>query len=164
MFYSQALRRLGERIRGEHQPGWCAQHKLVGLHIWDDPADRQYRTFLPFNKSRIPDNAIEIKVMLQFKQHSFVGSNPCANHGKVWADIKKGFFSNNPALVQSDFAASPSKNYAGYFVNKPSGLAYPIYRTKLKDTSFQYLNLTGITQFRQHFAIDDNNENRVDYL
>ena len=60
------------------------------------------------------------KVTLQYKQLSIVGCDPYATHGNVWADIKEGFFSNNPGLVVSDFAAGPSLGFAGSFSLYPS--------------------------------------------
>jgi hypothetical protein len=82
----------------------------------------------------------------------------------VWADIKEGFFSNNPGLVKSDFAAAPSMGFAGWFQLYPSSLAYPIYRANLKSDALQFLNSAGITQFRLRFGIDDDNDNTADYI
>jgi len=104
------------------------------------------------------------QAVLQYKQLAIVGSNPYATHGTLRADIKNGFFSNNPQLVQSDFGAASSMNNAGYFKFVPSSLAYPIYRATLKADALQYLNLTGSTQFRLRFGLDDDNDNTGDYI
>jgi ELWxxDGT repeat protein len=165
MFYSQALYDGWVRESGENTNiGGLINATNLICNIGDDPLNRQFRSFLHFNTSRLPDTAVVTKSTLQYKQHSIIGVNPYATHGKVWADIKEGFFSNNPGLVQSDFAALPSKGFAGWFKLYPSSLTYPIYRARLKDSSFQYLNLTGITQFRLRFAIDDDNDNTADYI
>jgi hypothetical protein len=165
MFYSQAPYDGWVLETGENtNKGGLVNTSNLICNIGDDPKDKQFRTILHFNTSRIPDNAIITKSTLQYKQHSIIGADPYATHGKVWADIKKGFFSNNPGLVRSDFAAAPSMGSAGWFKLFPSGLAYPIYRATLKDTAFQYINLSGITQFRLRFAIDDDNDNTADYL
>jgi len=165
MFYSQAaydgwVLETGEKT---NKGGLINTSNLI-CNIGDDALNRQYRTILHFNTSRIPDSAVITKITLQYKLHSTIGSDPYATHGKVWADIKDGFFSNNPGLVVSDFAAGPSMGFAGYFVYTPSSLAYSIYRANLKDTAFQHLNISGITQFRLRFAIDDDNDNTADYL
>jgi len=73
-------------------------------------------------------------------------------------------FSNNPALVKSDFAAAPSVAYAGSFQFTPSSLAYPLFITSVKSSALQYLNLVGITQFRLRYTVDDNNNLQADYL
>jgi peptide/nickel transport system substrate-binding protein len=132
--------------------------------LGDDSRNRQYRTILHFNTSRLPDDATITKVMLQYKQHSITGSNPYASHGRVWADIKKGFFSNNPGLVRSDFAAAASLNFAGFFKYTPSSLKYKIYRANLKSSAFKYINLAGTTQFRLRFAKDDDNDSTADFI
>jgi hypothetical protein len=132
--------------------------------IGDDNLNRQYRTLLHFNTSRLPDNAFITKVSLQYKQHSIIGTNPYTTHGKVWADIKEGFFSNNAGLVVSDFGAAPSMLFAGFFKFTPSSTAFPIYRASLKIPSFQYVNLAGITQFRLRFGLDDDNDSTADYI
>jgi len=165
MFYSQSTYDGWVLETGEttNKGGLLNNSNLV-CNIGDSAANQQYRTLMHFNTSRIPDNAHVTKVTLQYKQHSIIGSDPYLTHGKVWADIKDGFFSNNPGLVKSDFAAGPSMGFAGYFSLYPSSLAYPIYRANLKDTVYQYINLDGITQFRLRFAIDDDNDNTADYL
>jgi len=165
MFYSQSAYDgwVLETTENSNAGGLINTTNLL-CNIGDDAFDRQYRTILHFNTSRIPDHAYITKVSVQYKQHSVIGSDPYATHGKVWADIKDGFFSNNPGLVKSDFAAAPSKNNAGYFVFTPSSLAYPIYRASINSNYFQYLNLDGITQFRLRFGLDDDNDNTADYL
>jgi len=165
MFYSQAAYDGWVLETGEttNKGGLINTTNLI-CNVGDDSLDRQYRTLLHFNTSRIPDNAEIIRVTLQYKQHSIVGSDPYATHGNVWADIKAGFFSNNPTLVQSDFAAQSSLNNAGFFVFTPSSLAYPIFIAEMKSSAYQFLNQTGITQFRLRFGLDDDNDYTADYL
>ncbi len=165
MFYSQSAYDGWVLETGENtNAGGLLNTDNLICNIGDDAQNRQYRTILHFNTSRIPDNAVITKVTLQYKQLSIVGSDPYATHGNVWADIKEGFFSNNPGLVVSDFAAGPSLGFAGSFSLYPSSLAFPIYRAELKESALQYLNLEGITQFRLRFGLDDDNDNIADYL
>ena len=93
-----------------------------------------------------------------------IGSDPYLTHGKLWADIRKGFFSNNPELVSADFSAPASRNFAGKFFFKPSATAYPIYVAQMTDNANLQLNKTGISQFRLRFAMDDDNDHIADYL
>ena len=164
MFYSQATYDGWVRETAENSStGGLINTTNLTCNIGDDALDRQYRTLLHFNTSRIPDNAHVTKVSLQFKRHSSIGEDPFFTHGSLWADIKEGFFSNNAPLVVSDFGAAPSMGFAGYFNLYPSSTAYPIYRSNLKDTSLQHLNSAGITQFRLRFGVDDDNDNSADY-
>jgi len=165
LFYSQSTYDgwVLETAENTNQGGLLNTTNLI-CNIGDDALDRQYRTLLHFNTSRIPDNAHITKVTVQYKQHSTIGSDPYATHGVVWADIKDGFFSGNPGLVRSDFGAASSMNNAGLFSLYPSALAYPVYRTTLKSDALQYLNEAGSTQFRLRFGIDDDNDNTADYL
>jgi len=165
MFYSQATYDGWVRESGENSnKGGLINTNYLICNVGDDAMNRQYRTILHFNTSRIPDDAVLKQASLQYKQLSFVGGDPNLNYGKLWTDIKKGFFSNNPGLVKSDFGAAPSLRYAGYFKFAPTSTAYPIYRALLKKASFPYINLNGITQFRLRFGIDDDNDNTADYL
>jgi len=165
MFYSQATYDGWVLETGENtSAGGLINTTNLTCNIGDDALNRQYRTLLHFNTSRIPDNAHITKASLQYKRHSLIGDRVMGSHGNIWADIKEGFYSNNAALVQSDFAAAPSMGFAGYFVWVPSSLAYPIYRVNLKDTALEYFNLNGITQFRLRFGLDDDNDNTADYI
>ncbi len=165
MFYSQAAYDGWVLETGETtNTGGLINTTNLTCYVGDDGLDRQYRTFMHFNTSRIPDDADVIRVTLQYKQHSIIGSDPYVTHGNVWADIKEGYFSNNPALVQADFAALSSMNNAGFFEFTPSSLAYPIYIAEMKAGAYEYLNITGITQFRLRFGLDDDNDNVADYL
>jgi hypothetical protein len=165
MFYSQSTYDGWVRESGENtNKGGITNTKWLTCLVGDDDWDRQYRTFLHFNTSRIPDTAIVTQITLQYKQHSIIGSDPYADHGVVWADIRQGFYSGSPVLQRLDFAAASSMNFAGQFAQVTSPCAYPVYRTQLKTNALQYLNLTGSTQFRLRFAIDDDNDNTADYI
>ncbi len=127
MFYSQSAYDGWVRESGENtSKGGSLNNNWLTCLVGDDVYDRGYCTILHFNTSRIPDSAVITQVILQYKQLDFIGSDPYATHGPMVADIKEGFFSNNPALVLSDFVAAPSKSFAGSFVYTPSALAYPI--------------------------------------
>jgi ELWxxDGT repeat protein len=164
MFYSQAAYDGWIRESGETTGrGGTLNTSWLACQIGDDPFNRQYRSILHFNTSRIPDTAIVVRVTLQYKQHSIIGSDPYSTHGAVWADIRKGFYSGSPALQLSDFAAASTMNFAGRFSEITSPFPYRMYRTQLKRSAQQHINLTGITQFRLRFGIDDDNDNTADF-
>jgi len=165
MFYSQATYDGWVRETGETtNKGGLINTTNYTCYIGDDSGNRQYRTILHFNTSRLPDSAVITKASLQYKQMEYIGNDPNNTHGVLWADIKTGFFSNNPGLVKSDFGAASSMNNAGYFKFASSVTAYPIYRAPLKDNAFPYVNLSGNTQFRLRFGIDDDNDYTADYI
>ena len=93
MFYSQSTYDgwVLETEENTNAGGLINTTNLV-CNIGDDALNRQFRTILHFNTSRIPDNAYVTKVSVQYKQHSTIGSDPYATHGNVWVDIKDGYF------------------------------------------------------------------------
>ena len=128
----------------------------------DDQHDRQYRTILHFDTSSLPDNAVITKVLLQFREHLITGEDPFLTHLKLITDINDGAFSNNNALVSSDFQDTSSSDWVGFFRPVPANPIY--YRTRLRSDAHQYINLDGVTQFRMRFAYDDDDDNTVDLL
>jgi len=164
LFYSQSAYDGWVLETGENtNKGGLINTSNLTCLIGDDAQNRQYRTILHFNTSRIPDSAVVSKSVLQVKEHSWVGDPPYLTLGGTWADIRHGWFSNNPGLVKSDFAAAPSMGFAGLFKLTPTPLAYPVFRATLKSDAFQYINLAGSTQFRIRYAIGDDNDNGADY-
>jgi len=127
----------------------------------DDASDRQYRTILSFSTSGLPDSAVITKVTLKIKKQGLVGTDPFTTHGNIPVDVRKGAFGGSNALQLTDFQAAASKNAAGTIKNTPSSGWYPV---TFNSSAFPYINLTGVTQFRLRFAIDDNNDHGADYL
>jgi hypothetical protein len=131
------------------------------LFIGDDAANKQYLAFLSFDTAALPDNAVLTKVTLKFKHAGVSGSLPFNTHGALRVDIKKGSFSNNPALNLGDFKNPPSKSQLlSYNKNKPGNW----YTRSFDPADFHFINLTGLSQFRLRFAKDDNNDLGPDYL
>jgi hypothetical protein len=131
------------------------------FRLGDDASNRQYRAILSFGTSGLPDDAVITKVTLKIKKQDLVGTNPFTTHGNIKADVRKGAFGGNNALQLIDFQAAASKNAAGTIKNTPSSGWYSV---TFNSSAFPYINLTGVTQFRLRFAIDDNNDHGVDYL
>lgn len=131
------------------------------LYIGDDLYNRQYRPLLTFNTSALPDNAIITKVILKIRFAGTSGTNPFITHGALLADIRKPFFGNNIALELVDFAAAPNKLNAAAFNKVPVN---NIYSSIFSNSVLRYINLTGTTQIRLHFNLDDNNDKGTDII
>jgi hypothetical protein len=132
------------------------------LRMGDDVANRQYRSILSFNTSSLPDNAVITKVLLKFKKHSVVGTNPFTTHRKIAVDIRKDAFSKNAALQLTDFQAAASGPGVGLFANNPQPGGW--YFARLNPAAYSFINRTGIIQFRLRFQTDDNNDFGADFL
>jgi alpha-tubulin suppressor-like RCC1 family protein len=131
------------------------------FRLGDDISNRQYRSILSFDTSNLPDDATITSARLKIKMQGLTGTNPFTSHGNIKVDMRKGAFAGNNALQLIDFQAAASKNAAGTIMNTPSSGWYPV---TFNSSVFTYINLTGVTQFRLRFAIDDNNDNGADYL
>jgi hypothetical protein len=138
----------------------------TSLILGDDARDRQYRTFLHFQTSSLPDNAVVTMVILSIKRRDRIGTDPFTTHGNVLIDIRSGAFGSlGPfpiySLQTTDFQFPASRDAVGAIANNPvSGW----YWSSLDSTAFQYINLFGVTQFRLRYQLDDNDDLGNDYL
>lgn len=139
--------------------GGAFNSSLTTFRLGDNSVDKQYRAILSFNTSSLPDNAIITKVTLKIKNQGWVGSDYL---GDILVDIIKGAFSGKIALQSSDFQATASKNAVGAIPYRPLSNRWHS-NTWWMGEIFNYINLTGVTQFRLHFAHDDNDDLRSDY-
>ena len=133
----------------------------LNLRLGDDAANRQYRSILSFHTSALPDDAMITSVTLKFKQSGISGTNPFTTHGSLLVDVRKGTFSSNPALQLSDFKDPASRKKVLIYTNMP---VESWYSGSFQPADFPYINLTGVTQFRLRFALDDNNDLGADFL
>jgi hypothetical protein len=146
---------------GTSSKGGTMNAAATTIYLGDDAQDRQYRSILSFDTSSLPDNATITSIVLKIKKQGLVGADPFTTHQYILVDIRKGAFSVNNALQLTDFQAAASKSNAGTIQNTPvSGW----YSSNLGSSAFTYINLTGITQFRLRFKIDDNDDLGADYL
>ena len=129
--------------------------------VGDDALDRQYRSILHFDTATLPDNAVITGVTLRIRKQSVVGTDPFDTHGFLTVDMRTGAYRDNPALEKFDFQAVGSRGNVGRFVKVASD---GWYRAPLRAVSYPLINLTGSTQFRLRFAIDDNDDLGADYL
>jgi hypothetical protein len=136
------------------------------FRIGDDAQDRQYRTILHFPTYYIPDNAVVTQVVLLMKNQGVVGTDPFTTHQNISIDIRSGYFGSSGifginALDLTDFQAPADMSPAGVIQNNPvSGWYWAL----LDSSSYQFINLQGITQLRLAFQVDDNDDLSDDYL
>lgn len=131
------------------------------LYVGDDSYNRQYRSLLTFNTSGLPDNAIITKVILNLRYAGVSGTNPFLTHGALLVDIRKPYFGNNVALELMDFSAAPNLLNAAAFSKVPVS---NVYSSIFSSSVLRYINLSGITQLRVRFNLDDNNDRGMDII
>lgn len=131
------------------------------LNLGDDTLNRQYRAILHFNSAYLPNNAEITKVRLRVKEQTVLGTDPFTTHSGLRVDIRKQFFGMAAALAAEDFQAAPNKSAVGTIGSTPVN---GWYTAVLSSAAFPYVNLTGPTQFRLRFALDDNNDLGADII
>jgi hypothetical protein len=130
------------------------------LVVGDNAQNKQYKSVLDFNTAPLPDNAVIVSAYLKVKKAAIVGTNPFTTHGNLWVDVRKPFFGSARALQLADFAAAAGGLQVGSFGSTPASGWY----TADVTSGTSYINLTGTTQFRLYFNLDDNNDMGADYL
>jgi len=134
--------------------------------LGDDSSDRQYRTILQFQTSALPDNAVVTKVTLLIRSSGVTGTNPLTTHQNILVDICFGAFGTlggfpNKALQVSDFQYPSSRDIVGVIQNNPFDNWF---WTTVDPSAFPYIHLTGTTQFRLRFQLDDNDDLGNDFI
>ena len=132
------------------------------INIGDSLLKQQHLGLLHFNTSSLPDNAVVTGLNIQMKLQSMTGTNPFYTHGDLLVDIVSPFFGTLVNLQAADFQAAPGMAGAGTFDSFP--LAGNWYSANLGGGATPFLNLTGPTQFRIGFSLDDNNDSIADVL
>jgi hypothetical protein len=130
------------------------------FNLGDDSANKQYRAILHFDTSSLPDTAVITKATLMIKRQGLVGTNPFNTHGGLSAYLGSPSF-GLAALQLSDFQSAPASPLVANFGALPDGGWYSAILNSLGDT---LINLTGTTQFRLRFTLDDNNDHGADYM
>jgi hypothetical protein len=98
-------------------------------------------------------------VTLRVRKQGATGTDPFTTHGALLADIQKPYFGSTAGLVVSDFQAAAGLAPAAGFSSAPVDSWYS---ASLNNSGYAYVNLTGATQFRLHFTLDDDNDKKVD--
>jgi hypothetical protein len=134
------------------------------LFLGDDAQKKQYRSLLSFSTKGLPDNAVITKVTLKVKRQGVVGGgNPVNLFQGFKVDIKEGFFGSSTGLLGNDFQVKADMSIGPF---KPALVNswYTLNLTSAKD----YINVLntngGVTQIRLSFKLDDNNNNKANYL
>jgi len=134
------------------------------LYVGDNAQDKQYKSFLSFDTSSLPEGASIVSVQLKIKIRGFTGNNmftPAKTHGKLNVDIGNPYFGINEDLAMDDFLQSMTGvNGVGKLTFDPGTW----YTFTLKDTAYPFVNLSGNTQFRLRFSKDDNDDMAADYM
>lgn len=131
------------------------------LRVGDNASNRQYRAFLSFDTSPLPDNAVITSATLRIKYAGKVGTVPFGTHGNMRVDIRKGTFSGNSALKLGDFNAKAGKSSVLSFSQVP---ANQWFSKALATENLGYINRIGLTQFRLRFQLDDNDNLLADFI
>lgn len=135
--------------------------------IGDDIKDRQYRAILQFPTASLPDNAVVTMALLMIKSQSYFGVNPFFTHQNILVDIRRGSFGMPLDLLginmlqTSAFQAQASLDSAGVIANNPVG---DWYWSALAPSAMPYINVSGATQLRLRFQLDDNDDHGSDYI
>ncbi len=131
------------------------------LRLGDNAANKQYRSILHFSTGDLPDNAVITKVTLKILMQGLTGTSPFTTHGALFGDIRKPYFGAGDGLQGDDFQNKASKASALVFSAVPTSNWYS---GTLKNGYLSLINPTGVTQFRLHFNLDDNNDAGADYM
>ncbi len=134
--------------------------------LGDDAQNRQFRAILHFPTYYLPNNAVITRALLMIKGQGVVGTNPFNTHQNIVLDIRSGAFGfigpfPYRGLQVSDFQSPAHQDAVGMIENNPFNGWYWAW---LDGSSFQYINLNGITQIRLRFQVDDDNNLANDYI
>jgi hypothetical protein len=139
--------------------GLAANSTDTTFALGHDYSNRQYRGILHFNTSRLPNNAVITRVLLKIKKYAQTGTDPFTILGRLKVDIRTPYFGASPALVATDFQSPVSRAAVGTFGTTPVSYWY---NAVIRSPGYPYINLTGTTQFRLYFTIDDTNSMGAD--
>ena len=124
--------------------------------------DREYRSFLEFNTSGLPDNAIITSVKLKVKAMSAVGINPLNNQHDLMVDICTLPVDKTIRYQMLNFRVglTCNNNLGGFGKTPNSGR----YIADFSPGAFQSVNLTGVTRFRLRISELENIDAARAYL
>jgi len=130
--------------------------------LGDDVYNRQYRGFLSFDTSSIPDTAVITSAVLKIHSSGAVlGTNPFTILGPLYVDIRDGYFGNSANLQSSDFSAFTDWPKVSSFGTTPVSSWYS---ATLNSYGRAFINKIGLTQFRLYFNKVTNTNNVADAM
>ncbi len=131
------------------------------IRVGDDRKDRQYKGFVSFDTSSIPDGATIQSVTLRLRRGTLSGTNPFTTHGAMTADVSSAF-GGSTALASGDFQAAASATAVCSLSNAASNGSWS--ECTFNAAGLAAVNAAGATQVRVQFALDDNDDRGNDYL
>ncbi len=142
--------------------GGTATSSGTTVRAGDDASDRQWLSILSFDTSSLPDNATIVSTELRLQRSGVTGTSPFDTHGALWVDVKTGAYGGNNALSKSDFQAASD-------ATQVTGLSNPLangdWASGFFDTAGRAaISLTGRTQVKIYFNLDDNDDLSNDYM
>jgi Tol biopolymer transport system component len=129
--------------------------------LGDSSSDQQYRSILHFDTASLPNNAVIAKATLKIRKQGISGTNPFTTHGSLFVDVRNPYFYTLADLQPQDFQAASNLDAAGQVPYTPAAVWYT---AALDPPIFSLNGLTGPTQFRLRFALDDNDDNGQDLI
>lgn len=149
-----------KELSEDAQEGGIKATSAVNDYVGDDADDKQWRTFLSFDTSGLPNNAIVTKAVLKIRWLDYTGPDPWAALGNIKVYVKSGFFGSAAALEVVDWQAPFDLN-AGTIVPDPNSTSHE-HKATLVNAAEAYINLRGLTQIRLQFQSQDNDNNSGD--
>ncbi|MEM8996105.1 MAG: DNRLRE domain-containing protein [Acidobacteriota bacterium] len=129
----------------------------------DATNDRQYKSILSFDTSSIPDGATVQSATLRLRRGTVRGSNPfTGGFGQCLVDIQTGGFSGSTALQNADFQAAATAPSAASLTAPAANGDWS--EGVLNAAGVAAINLTGTTQARVFFEVDDNDDGGDDHM
>ena len=139
-------------------------NKTSNLWVGDEAKKKQVRSIVTFaTGAGLPDTAVITKVTLKLQKQAVVGGgNPVSMFQGFFLDVKTGPF-GTAGLVSTDFQAVPNKTF-GPYLTVLAGNWYSIDLTPAKSYINKAASLSGLTEIRVRFKLDDNNNTVANYL
>ncbi len=145
---------------GENSNVGGTTNTMGSIVIGDNFSDRQFKGFLSFDTSSLPDGAVVISARLQMLEQDVVGTNPYSTHGPLLVDITNPYFGTSAALKASDFQAAATVTNTASCSSVPDA---GWYHCDLTD-GLATVSLVATTQFRLGFTMDDNDDHGADQI
>ncbi len=120
-------------------------------------------SIITFNTEDLPDNAVVTDACLFLTRNAVTNQNPVLFYGTdmVLLDIVSGYFGNSADVVISDFTEPADADNIACLIGTAEGNKYKM-RFQISDTAYlDFINTTGITQFRISMNAYDSLANNI---